>query len=39
MMVKINVFTETFTGDIVFCGELQKKSTHHIKVERLWINR
>jgi hypothetical protein len=24
MMEKINVFTETLTGDIVFCSELQK---------------
>ena len=26
MMEKFNVFTETLTGDIVFCSELQKKA-------------
>jgi hypothetical protein len=38
MMEKINVYTETLTGDIVFCCELQK-STHHIKVAGIWIHR
>ena len=26
MMGKINVFTETLKGDIVFCSELQKRA-------------